>query len=258
MKVVIFCGGKGYRIREETEFRPKPLVEIGGRPILWHIMNIYSHYGFSDFILCLGYKGEMIRQYFLNYKSMNNDITIDLKSGSTTTFPRLLDNPSWTVTLVDTGLETMTGARLKRIERFIDTDTFMLTYGDGVADINIHRLIDYHKYHRKIATVTAVSPLPRFGELIYERNVVKKFSEKPRSNSVLINGGFFIFNRDIFKYVTNHDDCALEKTPMEKLVKDHQLGYYRHQGFWHCLDTYRDMEYLNQLCTEKKTPWITW
>lgn len=258
MKVVIFCGGKGYRIREETEFRPKPMVEIGGKPMLWHIMNIYSHYGYSDFVLCLGYKGNMIRRYFLHYLAMNNDVVVDLKSEGIISFPRLKDRPPWRITLVDTGLEAMTGARLKRVQKYIDTDLFMLTYGDGLADVNIRNLVNFHKRSKKIGTITGVHPSPRFGELIYERNQVKKFSEKPYSKKSLINGGFFVFDRRIFKYVNNRDGCTFEKEPLENLARDGQLGYYSHPRFWHCMDTFRDMRYLNQLCKQKKAPWIIW
>ncbi|HCM38274.1 TPA: glucose-1-phosphate cytidylyltransferase [Patescibacteria group bacterium] len=257
MKVIIFCGGKGYRLREETEFRPKPLVEICGKPILWHIMKRYEKYGLTDFILCLGYKGEMIRQYFLNYLSTNNDVEIDIKSGGVTAYPHLKDNPPWKVTLVDTGQNAMTGARLKRVEKYIDTDFFMLTYGDGVANINLKQLLQFHKQHGKIGTVTGVHPYPRFGELIYERAVVKKFSEKPQSKDVIINGGFFVFNKKIFRYVTNSDSCTFEREPLEKLARDKELSYFRHTGFWHCLDTYRDMEHLNELAHTRPAPWET-
>lgn len=259
MKVVIFCGGKGYRLREETEFRPKPLVEIGGRPILWHIMQIYAQQGFTEFILCLGYKGDQIREYFLNYNTMNNPVSINLRSGSIS-FPETGDAPPWTVTVVDTGLETMTGARLKRVEKYIDTDFFMLTYGDGVADIDLEKLVTFHKRHKKIGTVTGVEPLPRFGELIYERNLVRKFSEKPshKGSKILINGGFFVLDRRIFRYLTKDDTCTFEKEPLERLARAGQLNCYEHQGFWHCMDTYRDMEYLENLCLRKQAPWVKW
>ncbi len=255
MKVVIFCGGKGYRLREETEFKPKPLVEIGGKPILWHIMHRYALFGYTDFVLCLGYKGEMIRDYFHRYTMVNNDMKINLKSGRIT-YPNLTDNPKWTITMVDTGLETMTGSRLKQIEKYIDTNLFMLTYGDGIGDINIASLLSFHKKHKTIGTVTGVRPSPRFGELMYERNLVKEFSEKPISKHVMINGGFFVFDRRIFSYLTNNDDCVFEKEPLEHLARDHELNYYDHTGFWHCLDTYRDMEYLNEVCKTKPIPWL--
>jgi len=258
MKVVIFCGGKGYRLREETEFRPKPLIEIGGKPMLWHIMNTYAHYGYNDFVLCLGYKGEMIRRYFLHYLAMNNDVTVDFSSQGQVAFPRLKDNPPWKVTLVDTGLETMTGARLKRVQDYIDTDLFMLTYGDGVADINVRKLVKFHKRQGKIGTVTGVPPSSRFGELVLERRRVKQFSEKPKSKKTFINGGFFVFDKRIFKYVTRRSNCTFEREPLERLARDSQLAHYRHEGFWHCMDTFRDMKHLNDLCLQKKAPWIVW
>lgn len=259
MKVVIFCGGKGYRLREETEFRPKPLVEIGGKPILWHIMQTYAHFGFTDFVLCLGYKGQMIRDYFLNYRVMNYPVRINLQTGKVSQIAHKFQVPAWKITLVDTGQETMTGARLKQVEKFIDTDLFMLTYGDGVANIDLSSLLRFHKKHRKIGTVTGVHPLPRFGELIYERNLVTKFTEKPHAEAhkTLINGGYFVFNRRIFRYLTEDNDCIFEKEPLEKLARDGELVHYRHRGFWHCMDTYRDMEYLNDLCHKGAAPWFT-
>ncbi len=257
MKVVILCGGLGTRLRGETEFRPKPLVEIGNKPILWHIMKIYSHYGFKDFILCLGYKGEMIKEYFLNYTFRNNDFTIKLDVNNKI----LLHNKNyegWTVTLVDTGQNAQTGARIKRIEKYITEDLFMVTYGDGVANINIRHLVKFHKKHGKIGTVTGVHPSSRFGELVIKSNQVIEFSEKPQIREGFINGGFFVFNKKFFQYLKDDDNCYLEREPLEKLAKDGQLYAYLHHGFWQCMDTQRELEILQQLWSSEKCPWKVW
>lgn len=258
MKIVILCGGKGTRLREETEYRPKPLVEIGNKPILWHIMKIYSYYGFNDFVLCLGYKGWMIKEYFLNYKTMNNDFTLILNNSKNVKFHKSLNEQNWTITFVDTGENTMTGARIKKIEKYIDTSSFMLTYGDGVANINIKDLVKFHRSHRKAATVTGVHPSSRFGELIVKKNEVVKFSEKPQIHDGLINGGFFIFNKEIFKYLKEDNDCVLEKEPLEQLSIDNKLMVYAHKGFWYCMDTYRDSQFLNEVWFNNKAPWKIW
>lgn len=254
MKVAILCGGKGTRMREETEFRPKPMVEIGGRPLLWHIMNIYAHYGFKDFIICLGYKGNMIKQYFLNYEAMNNDFTIQLGNRASIQYHNHSE-ADWLVTLVDTGLEAQTGIRVKKIERYIDGDTFMLTYGDGLSDINISRLLDCHKSHGKIGTVTGVHPPSRFGELVMKDNKVEQFSEKPQNMKGLINGGFFVLNRAFFDYLDDDEGCILEKKPLEKLAADGELVVYPHEGFWQCVDTYRELEVLNDMWRKSNAPW---
>lgn len=255
MKVVILCGGRGIRLMRETEFRPKPLVEIGSRPILWHIMKIYDSYGFRDFILCTGYKGEMIKEYFLNYRAMNNDFTIHLGEKAELKFYDKGVQEDWNITIVDTGLDAMTGSRLKKIESLIDSDIFMVTYGDGVTDANIARLIEFHKAHKKIATVLGVHPQSRFGELIVDGDIVKEFSEKPQVEETYINGGFFVFNKKIFNYLDRDDSCVLERKPLEVLAEKKEMVIYKHDGFWHCMDTYRDMELLNEMWRTGKAPW---
>jgi glucose-1-phosphate cytidylyltransferase len=259
-KVVILCGGLGTRLREETEFKPKPMIEIGDKPILWHIMKIYSYFGFNEFILCLGYKGDVIKEYFYNYKILNNDFTIVLGDKESIQIHHNKKNTEdWEVTLVDTGKKTLKGARIKKIEKFINEDLFMVTYGDGVGNVNINKLLSFHKKHRKLATLTGVNPfLLRFGELKTKRNKVVSFKEKPNDNKKLINGGFFVFNKKIFKYLTEDDDCDLEFGPLEKLVKKHQMMVYKHKGFWACMDTLRDMYYLNELWNKNKADWKIW
>ncbi len=247
----------GTRLREETEYRPKPLVEIGGRPILWHIMKIYSHYGFKDFVLCLGYKGHMIKEYFLKYRLMHSDFTLRLGTPEEPQFHDSNGQVDWTVTFAETGSEAMTGARVKRIERYITEENFMLTYGDGVADIDIAKLREFHARHGKIATVTGVRPVSRYGELAVEGGVVKLFSEKPQSQDGFISGGFFVFNRRFFAYLNDDEDCVLEREPLEQLAHDGQLMSYPHKGFWQCMDTHRDFLALNKLW-EKGAPWRVW
>jgi len=258
IKVVILCGGAGTRLKEETEFRPKPLVEISSRPVIWHIMKIYSHYGFNNFILCLGYKGEMIKEYFLNYEVMNNDFTVNLASKRQIIYHNNdgIEKESWNVTLVDTGLETETGGRVKKIESFIKEDVFMLTYGDGLADINIRKVFEIHRESGKIGILSAVHPLSRFGVIEYDGNgMVHGFKEKP-SLEGLINGGFFVFKKEFFNYLT--DNCTLEKEPLEKLAKEKQLATYVHNGFWKCMDTHKDAKDLNRMWEEGKAPWKVW
>jgi len=258
MKVVLLCGGRGTRLREETEYRPKPMVEIGGRPILWHIMKIYAHYGFNDFIVCLGYKGNIIKQYFLNYEAMNNDFTVSLGSQSNIHYHSNHSEINWHITLADTGEESQTGARVKKIEKYIDGDSFMLTYGDGVANIDIKKLVEYHKLHGKIGTMTGVHPSSRFGELIIKKNKVAVFNEKPQVKEGLINGGFFVFNKKFFKYLKEDDSCFLEKEPLETLATDGELIVYQHEGFWQCVDTYRELEILNNMWKSSIRPWKVW
>ena len=258
MKVIILCGGQGTRLREETEFRPKPMVEIGARPILWHIMKIYAFYGFTDFVLCTGYKGEMIKEYFLNYEAMNNDFTIRLGSGDRINFHSNHSEKDWRVTIADTGQEAMTGARLKRVEKYIDSEEFMLTYGDGLADINIKKLLAFHRLRGKIGTLTGVHPVSRFGEIISKDGRIKEFSEKPQSSQGYISGGFFVFKRSFFKYLSKEDNCVLEKEPLEKLTNDKELAMYCHSSFWHCVDTYRDYLFLKDLWARNKSPWKIW
>jgi glucose-1-phosphate cytidylyltransferase len=258
IKVVILCGGRGTRMKEETEFRPKPLVTIGGNPVLWHIMKIYAHYGFKDFVLCLGYKGNMIKEYFLNYEAMGNDFTICLGDKNEMKFHNKHEEHNWNVTLVNTGEEAMTGARIKKVEKYIDTDLFMVTYGDGVADIDIQKLIDFHHSHGKIGTITGVHPSSRFGELAIEKNRVAKFYEKPQVSQGLINGGFFIFKKEFLKCLEKDDNCFLEREPLENLAKNGGLMAYFHDGFWQCVDTYRELEILNGLWKTPHPPWKVW
>lgn len=257
MKVVILCGGSGTRLREETEIKPKPMVKIGNMPILWHIMKTYAHYGFNDFVLCLGYKGEVIKEYFYNYEILSNNFTIELGSKNIEIYPKHSEG-GWRVTLVDTGLKAMTGARVKYIERFIDSDIFMLTYGDGVTDLNIKKLLDFHKSHDKIGTVTAVFPPSRYGELLIHEDKVLSFNEKPKNHTDSINGGYFVFKRKFFEYLSADDDCILEREPLQRLAEDGQLKVFTHKGFWQCMDTHRDQRYLNELWERKKVPWRVW
>ena len=258
MKAVILCGGKGTRLREETEYRPKPMVQIGNKPILWHIMKIYSSYGINDFVICLGYKGHIIKEYFLNYEMMNNDITIQLGNHKSVEIHGNHDETDWNVTLVDTGEETQTGGRVKKIEKYINEDKFMLTYGDGVADINIKDLLKYHESHGKIGTMTSVHPPSRFGELTIVRNQITNFTEKPQTQEGKISGGFFVFNKEFFNYLTDDDNCYLEKAPLENLAKDGELMSYSCDDFWQCVDTYRELELLNDLWKNNRAPWKVW
>jgi glucose-1-phosphate cytidylyltransferase len=257
MKVVILCGGKGTRLREETEFRPKPLVEIGQRPIIWHIMKLYAHYGFDQFVLSLGYKGSMFKEYFLNYEAMNNDFTISLGSRQRLSYHGAHDEQDFHVTLVDTGQETMTGGRVRRVQRHIDRDTFMVTYGDGLSDVNIRALVDYHHRHGKLATVTAVCPSSRFGLLdLAGDGSVASFSEKPQVDG-WINAGFFVFNRRVLSYLDG-DECILEREPLERLAREGELMAYRHEGFFYAMDTYREYRALNDLWDRGEAPWRVW
>jgi len=258
MKVVILCGGLGTRLREETEFRPKPMVYVGNRPILWHIMKIYAYYGYNDFILSLGYRGEMIKDYFYHYELMNTAVTVKLGHPRELHIHQCHDEVDWEITMVDTGEKALKGARLKRLEKYIDSDYFMMTYGDGIADINIKELLAFHRKHKKMATVIGINPASRFGELKINGEMVESFSEKPEENTGLINGGFFIFNKNIFDYLTDGDNCDLEIGPLERIAREGQLMVYKHKGFWSCMDTLRDMEYLNKLWNENMAEWKIW
>lgn len=258
MKIVILCGGLGTRLREETEYRPKPMVNIGNRPILWHIMKIFAHYGHKDFILSLGYKGEMIKEYFYHYELMNNDVTLELGHPEKIHIHQNHKETGWRVTLADTGANTLKGARLKKVEKYIDDDEFMMTYGDGVADIDINALLAFHHSHGKIATVTGINPASRFGELKIKGDTVEAFNEKPETSSGLINGGFFVFNKRIFDYLSIDESCDLEIGALEKIAREGQLMVYKHGGSWACMDTLRDMDYLNKLWNENKAFWKTW
>ena len=259
MQVVIFCGGLGTRLREETEFRPKPLVPIGSFPILWHIMKYFSVQGYTDFVLALGYKGDMIKHYFLHYEFMCNDVTIELGKPDSYRVMSVHDETGWRISLANTGEKALKGARLKRVERYIVGDVFMATYGDGLANVDINALLAFHRSHGKICTVTGVSPAGRFGELKIEGDQVLAFEEKPEKPAGgFISGGFLVFNRKFFDYLCDDDDCDLEYGPMERLAREGQLMVYRHEGFWACMDTIRDAEYLNNLWSEGKAPWKIW
>jgi glucose-1-phosphate cytidylyltransferase len=257
MKVVILCGGLGTRLREETEYRPKPMVPIGGRPILWHIMKTYAHYGHKEFVLCLGYKGEVIKDYFRNYHWNTSDVTLRLGRTPKTVYHTQHEEEDWTVTLVDTGQETQTGGRLRRVMPFIESDTFLLTYGDGLTNSNINDSIDFHKNHGAIVTVTAVKPSGRFGELAMDGQTVTAFKEKPEKESGFISGGYFVMNKAISKYLDD-DKCVLEQKPMEQLTGEKQLKAYCHDGFWQCMDNYREQELLNKMWVSGKAPWKIW
>ncbi len=252
--VVILCGGEGTRFREETQFRPKALINIGEYPILWHVMNIYLQHGFKRFILCLGYKGSMIKEYFDKYEMQIRDYTLHMGTNRVE-FSDESPDMDWQITFAETGPTTLTGSRVKRIEKYIDTENFMVTYADGVADVDVGELYDFHLSHGKIGTVTGARSASQFGQLITEGDKVTNFAEKPKVAS-LINGGFFVFRREFFNYLDNLDDCILERDPMGKLVTDSELQMYRHDGFWQCLDTYKDYLHLNNLWTSNRAPWI--
>jgi glucose-1-phosphate cytidylyltransferase len=257
MKLVLLCGGQGTRMREETEFRPKPMVEIGNRPILWHIMKLYAAADVREFVLCLGYRGAMIKDYFLHYHAQNSDISLDLASGEVQLHRRHLED--WRVTLVDTGLDAMTGARVKRIARYIgDDDIFLCTYGDGLADIDIRELVAFHRAHGKLATVTGVTPPSRFGRLVSDGSAAATFAEKPREGGERINGGFFVFDRRVLDRIGDDPACVLEREPLEGLARDRQLMIYEHRGFWQCADTVRDVELLRSMWNDGTAPWRLW
>ncbi len=257
--VVILCGGLGTRLREETEFKPKPMVRIGNRPILWHIMKIYAHYGFRRFILCLGYKGDLIKEYFYHYEVMNNDVTITLGSNRGFKVHNGHDEHDWEITLSNTGAHALKGARLKRIEKYVDTDHFMVTYGDGVADINIDMLLKFHLNHGKAATVTGVRPkFLRFAELNLRGDQAIHFTEKPEYNGNYVSGGFFVFKRELFDYLEDRDDCELEEGPLNEITRKGELMVYRHDKFWACMDTIRDTEHLNELWHNNQAAWKIW
>jgi len=256
MKVVILAGGLGTRLSEETELKPKPMVEIGGKPILWHILKIYSYYGFNDFIICCGYKGYLIKEYFANYFLHQADITVDLTNNNMEVHHSMAE--PWKITMIDTGLHTLTGGRIKRIQKYIDNQTFMLTYGDGVSNVNINRLLKYHKAKGKYATVTAVQPYGRFGALtIKDDNRISSFMEKPSGDGNWINGGFFVLESEIFDYIEG-DNTTWERAPLENLAKDNQLVAFKHSGFWRPMDTLRDKNELEYLWNSGKCEWKIW
>ena len=253
MKVVILAGGYGTRISEYSDHIPKPMIEIGQHPILWHIMNWYAKFGFNEFIIALGYKSEIIKSYFYNYHSMNSDFVVDLSSGEVQLINSTHKN--WKVSLIDTGMDTMTGGRILRLKNMIGTDPFMVTYGDGLSDINIKDLVKYHDGHKKIATISGVHPTARYGELeLDDSNLVSNFREKPQLDRGRINGGFFVFNSEIFRYLKN-DETILERDPMEKLVRDGQLSAYIHNGFWQSMDTVREHKLLQDIWNSGEAPW---
>lgn len=256
MKIVILAGGLGTRLSEETALKPKPLVEVGHMPILWHIMKLYSCYGFNDFIICCGYKGHLIKDFFANYYLHTSDISVDLSSGKVEVINK--KSEPWRVTLVDTGESTMTGGRLKRVEPYIDGEVFMATYGDGLSNINILKLLEFHKSHGKLATLSAVSPPGRFGALTINGNdSVEEFLEKPEGDGGLINGGFFVFNKAFLRTIEG-DESVLEQHPLNSLVNMDELKAYRHNGFWRPMDTLRDKVYLDQLWNSGDAPWKIW
>ena len=257
MKVLLLAGGFGTRLSEETDIKPKPMVEIGGKPILWHIMKIYSHYGFNEFVILLGYKGCYIKEYFANYFLHQSDVTIDIATGKM----EVLNNSSepWKVTLLDTGLETMTGGRIKRAQNFVGNEPFMLTYGDGVADIDIKKLVEFHKSHGKAMTMTSAQPEGRFGALnIDEKNQVTNFLEKPKGDGGWINAGFFVCEPKVFDYITEGDSIVFEQSPLQNLAKDGEIYTYKHEGFWKPMDTLRDKMQLQKLWESKQAPWRVW
>lgn len=258
MKVMILCGGLGTRLREETDIKPKPMVEVGGRPILWHVMKGYAAQGFNEFVLCLGYKGEKIKEYFLNYEAMNSDFTVTLGAPEQVTYHKRHTETEWKVTLADTGATAMTGARVARAARYVDGDTFLLTYGDGVSDVDVNALLAFHRRHGKLATVTGVRPPSRFGELITNGTGVREFSEKPLVTAGHINGGFFVLQREFLRYVDSADGCVLEQAPLERCAKDGQLEMFAHEGYWQCMDTYRDMQLLQKQWESGRAPWKRW
>ena len=257
MKAVILAGGLGTRLREETEFRPKPMVEVGGKPILWHIMKIFSHHGIRDFVVCTGYRSDVIKEYFLDYEARNNDFTITLGRSHEIVFHDQHLESDWRVTVADTGLTTNTGGRVKRIERYVEPgQRFLVTYGDGLADVDIGALLRFHEHHGRRATLTTVRPVSRFGILdLNDEGGVTEFREKPQADG-WVNAGFFVFEHSVFDYLT--DDCVLEETPLKTLAKDGELSAYRHDGFWQPMDTYRESRLLNELWDRNEAPWKAW
>lgn len=257
MKVVILCGGQGTRLREETEYRPKPMVEVGGRPILWHIMKLYAHYGHTDFILCLGYKGSLIKEHFLNYHATQNDFTVNLGSRTQIQFHGNHAEEDWNVTLSDTGLETLTAERIYRIRDYVGDEPFMVTYGDGVSDLDVKDLLRFHREQGRLATLTGVRDVSRFGVVQTDGGGrVTGFKEKPEIQD-RINAGFFVFEPGIFDYLEGQH-CMLEQGPLPNLAEIGQLSIYPHDGFWHCMDTYRDFLKLNELWDQGSAPWVVW
>lgn len=257
MKTIIFAGGWGTRMGQLAELVPKPLILIGGKPILWHIMKIYSHYGYNDFLIALGVKGYVIKEYFYNFQALNSDFTVDLSSGELT-FHNKNQETDWKVTLIDTGINTLKGGRIKKLEHYLEDDINMVTYGDAVADIDINALIDFHKSHGKIITFTGVHPSGRFGEFVEENNQVLNFNEKPKSGETHINGGFMVFNRKLLNYLTNDEDCDLEIGALQKLASQGEVMVYKHKGSWECMDNERDVINLNTIWEGDSAFWKKW
>ncbi|MCH7679473.1 glucose-1-phosphate cytidylyltransferase [candidate division KSB1 bacterium] len=255
MKVVILAGGAGSRLAEETEIKAKPMVEIGGRPILWHIMMHYSHYGFKNFVIALGYKGESIKRYILEYSALNSDLTVNMRTGEVARNGG--SRPDWTVELVDTGLATLTGGRIKRLVPYLGDKTFMMTWGDGLSNVNLSELLEFHRSHGKLATVTTVRPPTRYGYMEFDGDRITKFTEKPQLGEGWINGAFFVLEPGIFDYIDS-DDTQWEKEPLERLAKDGQLMAYRHRSFWQCMDTLREKHILENLWQSGNPPWKIW
>ena len=257
MKVLLLAGGFGTRLSEETDIRPKPMVEIGGKPILWHIMKTYSEYGFNDFVILLGYKGYFIKEYFANYFLHQSDVTINTKNGQMEIHNNSSEN--WKITLLDTGLHSMTGGRIKRAEEYVGNEPFMLTYGDGVSDINIKELVKFHKSHGKAMTMTSAQPDGRFGALdVGKNNQVKAFKEKPKGDGSWINAGYFVCEPEVFNYITEGDSTVFEQEPLKNLAKNGEIYTYKHDGFWMPMDSLRDKIKLNEMCDNKAAPWMVW
>ena len=255
MKVVILAGGLGTRLSEETAVKPKPMVEIGGRPILWHIMKGYSHFGFDTFVIALGYRGEVIKQFFIDYSHLTADLTVGMNTGQVMRHTAAAED--WTVHLIDTGADTMTGGRLKRLARWLGNETFMMTYGDGVSDLDVARVLQFHREHGKLATVTAVRPPARFGGLTFDGDMVRQFDEKPQIGEGWINGGFFVLEPAVLDYIEG-DETPWERAPLEGLARDGELCAFRHEGFWQSMDTLRDMRQLNDAWASGNAPWRVW
>lgn len=259
MKTVLLCGGFGTRIRDVADDVPKPMIPVGRLPILWHIMKYYASFGFDDFVLCLGYKGDVIKNFFLNYETATRDVTVDLSSSKELTFHTQHDETSWKVTLADTGLATMTGGRISRIKKYVEGDRFFLTYGDGLCDVNLNDLLNFHDRQKTVATVTGVRPPGRFGELMASKDgIADHFNEKPQASEGRISGGYFVCEPAIFDVLNDSEELVFEEEPLRALVKQRQLSVYEHNGFWQCMDTYRDWQLLNNLEMSSKAPWKIW
>ena len=260
MKTVILCGGYGTRIRDVSDDLPKPMIPIGGLPILWHVMKYYASYSFKDFVLCLGYKGRAIKDFFLNYEAYTRDCRVTLGRNQSIEFHTNHEETDWRITLAETGLETMTGGRVRKIQKYISNDEhFLLTYGDGVSNVDLNALLEFHQHHGRILTVTGVRPLGRFGEIMAdEEGLVTEFNEKPQATEGRISGGFFVCRRELFDYLDDRDNLVFEQEPMKALVRDRQLAVYEHDDFWQCMDTYRDWQFLNKLLEQEQAPWVIW